>query len=340
MYVDDRINFERRKDKRPRDKIKPGRMFAAVFALGIAGIGVANTTATVSALTGGSTVYLPDGEYTLGTTGGRYLTENDNYNADLRTEDRATVFKLTRGADGYYTLISKRSGKALDVAAASTSPGANVQTYKANGSCAQKWAIDLIRDSMYALRSACSGNALDIRNGQVNRSTTNVQTWTPNGSAAQTWILNLKNDAHTIADGLYQVYTPSTKGRLLDVAAGSLENGANIQIWKENGSGAQYFWVSIFSDGSYQFVNPQSGKALDVEAASSASGANVHTWARNGSCAQKWFKEWKSGDKYTFVNACSGKALDVSAGKIGNIGANVQIWDKNGTEAQQWTLKK
>lgn len=96
-------------------------------------------------------------------------------------------FVFTKLSDGTYTLKSVGTGKMVDVRAASTSPGAMVQIYDQNDSCAQKWWI-LSPQSSSKILSSCSGLALDVDNANSNNGTS-VKLWTNNGNKAQQWLL-------------------------------------------------------------------------------------------------------------------------------------------------------
>ncbi len=134
----------------------------------------------------------------------------------------------------------------------------------------------------------------------------------------------------------YTLVNPNS-GKALDIAGGSTADGANVQIWTRNGTGAQQWRLEDNNNGTYSLINPVSGKALDVNRSGTNDGANVQLWSRNGSGAQQWRLNQVSGDVYTLINANSNKALDVFAAAT-NDGSNVAIWGANGSAAQQWQL--
>lgn len=96
-------------------------------------------------------------------------------------------FVFTYIGGGYYTIRARHSGKALDVRAASTTPGTNVWQYDPNGTVAQKW---LVKDAGngYVYLVSGTGLYLDV-NGGYTADGTNVQGWSGNGTAAQRWKL-------------------------------------------------------------------------------------------------------------------------------------------------------
>ncbi|WP_338848493.1 RICIN domain-containing protein [Massilia sp. W12] len=127
--------------------------------------------------------------------------------------------------------------------------------------------------------------------------------------------------------------------KALDVAGASTSDGANVQIWSSNGSGAQQWKLSANSNGSYTLINPNSGKALDVAGARTADGTNVQIATVNGSGAQQWQFRANADGSYTLINTLSGKALDVAGARTAD-GTNVQIASLNGSGAQRWRLQE
>jgi endoglucanase len=123
-------------------------------------------------------------------------------------------------------------------------------------------------------------------------------------------------------------------GKALDVTAAGTSDGTNVQIWDDNGSGAQQWVITDVGGGLYKVINVNSNKGLDV--AGTASGSNVQIWSYGAGANQKW-KIVKVGSAYKLIASHNGKALDVASAGTEN-GTNVQIWDDNGSNAQNWNL--
>ena len=286
--------------------------------------------------------------------------------------------KVSLLPEGYYAIAaSSNTSAVLDVASGSTSDGANVQIYGSNRTLAQKWRIAKVadRDNTYTIESLLSGKVLtadgsgnvcvrgrsnsdsqywtaeigngkvilsnvangkvlDISGGSTNNGA-NVQTYKANGTAAQSFKLV---GCSSFEAGAYTVLLASARSKALDVSSGSRSNGANIQIWDSNGSGAQKWYVTANSDGTYSFQNCRSKKYLDVLNAQGASGANVQQWQGNGSVAQRWRVEYTGNGGFAIRSALNPSlVLDVSGGSTAN-GANVQIYAANGSAAQSYTF--
>ncbi|SDQ50293.1 cellulase family glycosylhydrolase [Streptococcus equinus] len=145
--------------------------------------------------------------------------------------------------------------------------------------------------------------------------------------------------ADDIISGATYKITAKHSGKVLDVARGATNAGANVQQWDDTNGTNQKWTVVDTGDGYYKLVSVNSGKVLDVSSAATYDGANVQQWDdTNGTC-QKW-KIVDNGDgSYKLVSAVSGKVLDVARGAK-NAGANVQQWsDTNGTN-QKWEFTK
>lgn len=131
----------------------------------------------------------------------------------------------------------------------------------------------------------------------------------------------------------------------LDVHAGSVKDGANIQVYTSNNTEAQMWQLSYRKDGTAQLLNRRVGKSIDIRSGNVASGTNVQLWTDNDSRAQTWSIQSDGGSAtyqgttfptYTIrPSVNSGLSLDVSGGK--NVsGANVWVYTTNNTDAQRW----
>lgn len=137
----------------------------------------------------------------------------------------------------------------------------------------------------------------------------------------------------------YYIASALDNNMVLDVAGGSTKDGANIQLYKRNGTNAQLFMI-VESEvpGYYYIVNKGSGKVLDVQGGNTASQTNVQLYTQNSTQAQHWklYKAYNSDENVSFMARC-GKFLDVSGGNTEN-GTNIWIYDGNNTQAQAFKL--
>lgn len=174
--------------------------------------------------------------------------------------------------------------------------------------------------------------------------TSNVATL-PNNTWAAEYDFTAKYQAaqvkpeQAVPDGESMIGSGVSGTAMLDISGASKSNGANAQLWKANGSGAQRFRISYDESAcAYEIVCMASGLALDVYCADFVSGANVQQHARNGSAAQRWLITQRSDGAYTIASAGDpGLVLDAKWGSTAN-GTNVQLYESNGSAAQGWRL--
>ncbi len=112
--------------------------------------------------------------------------------------------------------------------------------------------------------------------------------------------------------------------KCIDVAGASTRNGAAVQIFACNGTGAQS-WAWNGGDGTLRAL----GKCMDVAGGATASGTPVQLWDCNGTGAQEW--RWRQQSR--LVNPQSGRCLDVAAG-----GTRLRISDCDDAASQAWRL--
>ena len=277
--------------------------------------------------------------------------------------------------NGVYTIRPAISStRVLDVKFASTANGANVQLYSSNGSQAQKWSVSLVqgRSSVYTLRSVVSGKYLSMdSNGNVcqrsgatdgsqywrasisagktvftnekygkvldvsgasNRDGANIQGYKWNSTSAQRFTLD---GTAILGNGTYAIKCAADNSQVLDVASGSRNNGANVQVYKSNNTGAQKWNIARNGDGTYRIVNAQSGKALDVSDGVAQSGRNVQQYQGNSSKAQKWLIVDNADGTFKLASALD-KSLVLTIATSPKNGANVCISKDGGLSTQKF----
>lgn len=302
---------------------------------------------------------IPDGKYVISSMlNSKYVLDIEggstsnygNVQLYLNNESTAQAFKVSHDAQGYVTFTNVNSGKVLDVSGGIASNGRNVQQYTSNGTRSQKWVIKKSGNG-YTIVSALDSNfVLDLSSGKVNNGQ-NIQIYSSNGSNAQKWNLTkylskqekldqlAAENKNTLADGVYKIGNAQNSNYVLDIASGSKNNGANVQLYLSNGTTAQSFKVTHDTNGYVTFTNVNSGRALDVSGGKVANYSNIQQYNSNGTKSQKWIVK-KSGSGYTIISALdSNYVLDLSGGKVVN-SRNIQLYQGNGSTAQQWTFEK
>ncbi len=273
-------------------------------------------------------------------------------------------------AENGYVYIQNKLGYYLDVDGAKTANNTNVLVYTKNGTNAQKWKpMRLIYPtsirlgtSAVTLKKIGETKKLSVSFSPSNTTQKGI-TWTSSdpgvvtvtngtvkavGSGSATITVKSENGktasqkitvndgCAAITKGYYCFNTKVGSQFMLDVTGNGTSDGSNIQIYQNNGSAAQKFYVEPVGNGWYIISNTVPKKCLDVQGASAKSGTNVQLYKYNGSDAQKWRFYSVGGGNYTIMNKV-GCYLDVSGGSAKN-NTNVQVHTYNGTNAQQWKL--
>lgn len=279
--------------------------------------------------------------------------------------------------EGLFIISSAlNSNKVLDIANGSASAGANVQLYESNGTIAQKWQVIRVGNNLYSFQSLVSGLYLTAdSNGNVaQRAKTGngSQYWVPSISGGHFVLKNQANgkvltvnsgntangtriltagtnqtrsqgfdfsSTEPLANATYHILSVSNKSLTIDVANGSSGNGANVQAYQKNGTGAQKWDFSRNSDGSYTILNSQSKKALDVANGKAASGANVQQYVSNGTAAQRWQVVYNSDGSFRIASKLNSNLVLTIDGALSN-GANISIRQYTGSANQKFTFEK
>ena len=142
-------------------------------------------------------------------------------------------------ADGRYSIISRHSGLALDVASASTDDGANVQQWGYTGGDWQQFDVAYQGDGYYSIRPAHSGASLDVYEWSLDAGG-EIRQWAYYGNDNQLWAINA-------ADSAYYTITSKLSGMNLDVWEWSTASGGDIRQYTASGGYNQQFLFSLTS---------------------------------------------------------------------------------------------
>lgn len=144
--------------------------------------------------------------------------------------------------------------------------------------------------------------------------------------------------AAEIKDGVYWIKSGIDINYVLDITNDSKINGANLEIWKNNGGLNQKFEIKKVDQEYFTIKNISSGKYLDVAYASKKAGANVEQYTFNNQDNQKWkFIENENG-YYNIQSKCNGLFLDIEGGKVSS-GTNVVVWNSNNGKNQEFLFE-
>ena len=272
-------------------------------------------------------------------------------------------------ADGMYQISSVSDpSKCLDVAGDSTSNGARVQTYSANGTLAQCFKLSYDpATGFYSIRPARTGKGLDLDSGDIIPGAKDQQWDFPGIGSNQQWRIESDGDAYLIRsvasnlvlerksdgsvttavenggasqrwtfdsftvslrEGCYSIYSDSA-GKYVDVSGGSYAEGAPLQVYAGNGTLAQKFWVRADEQGYFSFQCVNSAKYLS---ACESDGAVLQISDKDFDEA-KWSLDVCFGNGIELKNKKTGKVLTAQGS-----GSSIVCTDENSSAAQGWTI--
>lgn len=129
---------------------------------------------------------------------------------------------------GTYEIISRLSGKALDVQDWSGQDGAAVQQWSPTHNANQQWRLTQQADGSYQVAAVHSGKVLDIYGVSPADGAAVVQ-WTWNGGDNQRWQISESSDG-------YVKLSAKHSGKVLDVSGMGTNDGALVQQWTDVGN--------------------------------------------------------------------------------------------------------
>ena len=191
---------------------------------------------------------------------GGWLTVNSNgvqqVGRGATAQSNANTWRVTFKG-GWYSLINKATGKALDMRYGKTNNGTMIIAYKPNGRDSQHFSfnkVDLIDAGMYALRNGGS-RYLDVQ-GASRKEGGNIDVYQKNGALNQMFIFAKKGSSWTIQNAKSGLY----------LTAAASKNGANVSQ-KSGGSSKAQLWTLGVADGGAISIKSAANPKLALNAA-------------------------------------------------------------------------
>ncbi len=147
---------------------------------------------------------------------------------------------------------------------------------------------------------------------------------------------NPPTGTRTISDGSYHIVSALDNTKALNVDLGSVNDGANIDLYGNLSDETQVFNITYLGNGYYKIINKHSERSLDVDNASTLPGTNLKQYGYYGSDAQQWIiKESGDGEYFYIISKCNGLYIDVENG-IAVDRNNVHMYTGNESYSQKW----
>ena len=250
--------------------------------------------------------------------------------ATIQTRENGYLQKwnstLVDGLPNTYTIESLATGLFLEETAA----GTVVQSGR-RSDAAQYWVASIVQGA-FTLKNAATGEYLGFDGSAANEGTV----LTTDASTSESHRFEIRGTS-LIEDAVYTLANGADLNNVLDVANGSLEDKANVQVYVSNETGAQKWRVTKLYGDVYTIVNAKSWRALDVDNADTEPGTNVQQYQRNGTPAQQWTIIY-SGAGLVRITSALGDTLVLAPVAQGS-SANVAIVSDNGETIQRWQLQ-
>ena len=270
---------------------------------------------------------------------------NVNSLVDLAQGDdgglKSQQWRLVAQGGGAYLLIAAHSGKCADVYGAAQADGTRlVQQDCGTGTNQRFYFLSIAQpaEAVYAVKGVHSGKCMTVADASLDSGAT-VQQWHCDATTkAQQWQFVIQ------ASGNYKLVNRNS-GKVLEVAAGSLNDGVNLQQGDDTGASYQQWQLIAQTDGTYQLVALHSNRCIEVADGSTTDGTQLR---QNfcGTAPQQRFQLLPTGlgsqrvaqGLYTLQLLHSDKCLDVAGASQSN-GALVNQANCNpAAKNRQWQL--
>lgn len=271
-----------------------------------------------------------------------------NLNVDLRTDDNANGKKwyIKPLGDGLYSIKTAANGNVvMDVYNGDKISGTNVWIHTANDSEAQKWYIKEAGDGYYYIIAKNSSLYLDVAGGKTYDGT-NIQIYNGNNTVSQKFKLNPttlnENDVVTqnYEEGYYTINSKLNVNKALDVNGGKKANGTKVQLYDNNNTVAQRWYLKKLNEGYYAIVSSMNPEiALTAASGNAENGISVQISKYTGSATQQWAIKGAGNDYAVIVSKASGLNIDVSGGNTAN-GTKIQLYESNNGDSQLFKITK
>ena len=178
-----------------------------------------------------------DALYLAGRTTGALLGQTP-----LGQEDAFLVRMLPPTAPvGYYEIVSRNSGKCLDVYGASMDAVASVIQWVCHGGENQQWRLEPAGGGVYRIVARHSGLVLDVYGALVDNVTPIIQ-YPSHGGDNQLWTMEPASEGHV-------VFVARHSGKALDVEGASLDDGARVIQYTGHGGTNQQWLLRAVPSG-------------------------------------------------------------------------------------------
>ena len=263
---------------------------------------------------------------------------NTENGANIQVWTNRHPVAIQHNSDNYYTMRFLLSDKYLDVSGSGTSNGTNLIQWADGSTENHKFLAIPNADGSYSFVAKCNGLYIDRDGGGTPSNGQNVQCYTGNGTAAQNWSLV---PYAVLKDGTYQIGGYSDSSFVFDVTGHSNDEGALLQLLKDEDANGQRFAIEYKGNGDYAIRDINSNYYVDVYEGEKLNDTSIgmYSWANEDVNVNKLFRVIPYADgTYGFVCTVSNQYIDLDAGTCAN-GTKIHTWQSSmGGATQKWHL--
>ncbi|MGL1901621.1 MAG: RICIN domain-containing protein [Fibrobacterales bacterium] len=234
---------------------------------------------------------------------------------------------------GYFSIVNANSNFHMNVQNSGSSD--NIEQWgSVIGDPQRRWKIEEVELGKFIIKSKLDES--ECLTSDNSFSGANIETALCSQTIEQVWELN--DALSTVAlDGNFEIRNKNSY-KCLDVNGASLFDGANVQQYECNNTGAQKWSVRNVSGSVYEIINQNSGKHLDV--AWGGHSSNVQQWGvSTPGISQKWELTELNAGVYSLQSLSNRKCLDVAGASVQSH-ANIQVYNCNRTGAQKFIFNQ
>ena len=141
-------------------------------------------------------------------------------------------------------------------------------------------------------------------------------------------------------DGYYTISSLINLNKSIDASGGYKKNGTNVQIYSNNNTLSQIWYLKYLGEGYYSITSSMNPNvSLDVEGSGMSNGTNVSLYRYSGGDNQQWLLRDYGDGVVSIISKVNGLYLDVAGGSDKN-GTNIQVYSGNGSNAQKFKLNE
>lgn len=265
---------------------------------------------------------------------------NNNANLQLWKNDKTSnqVYNVKYMGNGVYEISNYNSKKLLNLETSQIDTANNVSQYSNNNSDKQKWIIKDAGNGYYYIISTINNLAMNVNYGNA-KNGANIEAYNFKQWRSQMFkFVEIDGPRitgeKTIDNGIYQIKSALNERYVFDVAEGSCNNNANVQLWSNANTRNQKFSIEYMGYGYYSIKNCKSGKALNL-----ATKNNINQYQSNNSEQQKWIIKNAGNGYYYLISAIDNLAMNVAYSNAKN-GANIEAYKFKSYQSQKVKIER